>query len=199
MNNPVIEIKLPKGKFVVFNKRPNFIYKNVKQIHSNLVVDENLADGIIEADGIASSSKIPLCTFTADCLPLIIEGKHGHAILHAGWKGVRDQILLNKKVKELEPETLLIGPHIHQAQYEVQPDFKANFPNSKAFKKENGKLYFSLREEIIQQAKTNYPNIKIIDANVCTFLDNRLHSFRRNKTTERNFNIYIPDGGNFEN
>lgn len=199
MNKPVLEIPLSKGKLVVYTTKPSLIYKNVKQIHSSLVVDENAANGITEADGIVSTSKTPLCTLTADCLPLVVEGKHGHAILHAGWKGVRDQILLNKNVRALEPETLLIGPHIHQAQYEVQSDFKANFPHSMAFKEVNGKIYFSLREEIIQQAKTNYPNIKIIDANVCTFLDNRLHSFRRNKTTERNYNIYIPDGGNFEN
>ncbi len=199
MNKPVLEIPLPKGKFAVYASKPDIIYKNVKQIHSNFVVEENLANGITEADGIVSNTKTPLCTFTADCLPLVIEGKNGHAILHAGWKGVRDQILLHEKVKALIPETLLIGPHIHQAQYEVQPDFKANFPQSNAFSERNGKLFFSLAVEIIQQAKTNYPNIKIIDANVCTFLDNKLHSFRRNKTTERNYNIYIPDGGNFEN
>lgn len=194
MIKPIYEFKLPQGLFQVYNQKPDFPFVSVKQIHSSIVLDEKEINGEVEADGICSNSKTPLVTLTADCLPIVVEGEKGHAILHAGWKGVRDEILLHKKVKEIKPQTILIGPHISVINYEVGEDFKNQFPNSKSFKSINNKLCFDLKNEIIEQIYTNFPTVKVIDTSLCTFDDLKLNSFRRDKTKNRNYNVYIPNG-----
>lgn len=194
MNNLVYEKKLTKGIFRVYNSKPETNFQFVKQIHSCSVIKEENIQGVIEADGIASHSSNPLCTFTADCLPIVIEGQNGHALIHAGWKGVRDEIIAHQNVKDLKPNFAFIGPHICHQCYEVQADFKVNFPNAKTFEERNGKIYFNLEAEIKNQLLQFYPDIKIESANLCTLETSNLHSFRRNKTTERNYNLYFPVG-----
>jgi copper oxidase (laccase) domain-containing protein len=194
MNQPIYEINLPKGKFQVYNGKPDFDFLKVNQIHSNIVLNENEINSHSEADGIFGNSNKILATLTADCLPIIVEGKLGHAILHAGWKGVRDQILLDENVRALIPETICIGPHISALNYEVGEDFKVNFPNSNSFKIINNKLCFDLRNEIKSQIVSNYPNTNVLDISICTFDDLKLNSFRRDKTKQRNYNVYIPNG-----
>jgi copper oxidase (laccase) domain-containing protein len=199
MKDLVFEYQLPNGFFRTFSEKPHFNFLQVKQIHSNIVVNEYQANLDISADGIIGTTTTPLCTLTADCLPIVVEGERGHAIVHAGWKGLRDQIISNELIKNIKPQFIYIGPHILKDSYEVQESFKTEFPNSPSFLSRNGKQYFDLSNELSVEIQKNYPNCKIVDANVCTFLDNRFHSFRKDKTAKRNYNIYFPNGVKSEN
>ena len=194
MIKPCFEYKLTKGQFFVFNEKPDFNFISTKQIHSNIVVSELNASDSVEADGIFGDSKNPLNILTADCLPIIIEGVHGHATIHAGWKGVRDEIVVQDEIKKLKPVLAFIGPHICSNCYEVQNDFKAHFKSSQAFKEINGKIFFNLSLEVTSQLKKAYPEIYILNSNQCTFEKESFHSYRKNKTTKRNYNIYFPNG-----
>lgn len=191
MINCIYEKKMKSGSFRVFNQKPDFAFLKTKQIHSAIVVHESEINEHTEADGIVGNSINAKCILTADCLPIVIEGLNGHATLHAGWKGVRDEIVLNEAIKKLNAQSALIGPHICENCYEVQPEFKKNFENSKSFVERDGKLFFSLKKEIISQLKRLNPQIEIIDMNLCTMEDPSLHSFRKNKTEKRNYNIYL--------
>jgi YfiH family protein len=184
--------KLLRGSFQVYSERPDFTVKTVKQIHSNIVVKEN--NSLEEADGIMSSTDYPLAILTADCIPLVLIGEKSHAVIHAGWKGLQSQIINNPLVKEMNPIFAFIGPHIRVAQYEVQKEFKENFPDSKFFVEKNGHLFFDLTKELITQLKSAYPQIKITDCEIDTLTNESFASFRRNKTTKRNWNIYNPKG-----
>ena len=188
----VFEKKLPRGKFCVYNHKPDFQFTKVKQTHSNIVLDETHGNDHI-ADGIVGQSIIPMAILTADCLPILILGENNsHAFLHAGWKGLQNGIIRNDFVKQIKPFYAFIGPHIRQMHYEVQPDFKNEFSDSGAFVEKNGKLYFNLSYVATKQLKEFYPNIEIEDCGNCTFNETIFHSYRRNKTSERNWNIYIP-------
>jgi YfiH family protein len=183
--------ELPRGQFCVYRNKPDFDLLRVKQTHSNIVLDEKNCNEL-EADGIAGNSKTPLAILTADCLPILLLGENGHAMIHAGWRGLQNQILNNDLIKKIKPTYAFIGPHIKAHNYEVQEDFKLNFPNPDVFKKLNDKIYFDLLAVAKTQLKKLFPEITIEDSGLCTFSDLNFHSYRRDKTTERNWNVYIP-------
>jgi len=189
--NLVFEKKLPRGRFCVYQSSPAFDLIKVKQTHSPIVLDEKSCNGL-EADGMVGNSTTPMAILTADCLPILLLGESEHALVHAGWRGLENQILAQELIKKIKPAYAFIGPHISVLNYEVQPNFKTNFPDTKAFVEKNGKLFFDLSVIVKSQLKTLYPEILIEESNICTFSNENFHSYRRNKTTERNWNVYIP-------
>jgi YfiH family protein len=187
----VLEKQLPRGRFCVYQSRPDFNLSLVKQTHSAIILNEKNCNQL-EADGIVGNSATPMAILTADCLPILLLGDKEHALVHAGWRGLHNEILKNDLIKKINPFYAFIGPHISSAHYEVQPDFKANFRQSDAFLELEGKLYFDLSVVARAQLSAFYPGIIIEESTLCTFSNEDLHSYRRNKTSERNWNVYIP-------
>ena len=147
-----------------------------------------------EADGLASNWKDlakPLAIKTADCMPIVVEGSKGVVFLHAGWRGLADGILKDEALKKIEPQRVLIGPSIHDCCFEVSADFKQNFPKSPFFKKRGAKLYFSLQDEAKRELQEIFQGLLVDIAPVCTSCHADLHSYRKTKTTDRNWNLYI--------
>ena len=79
-----------------------------------------------------SKPNTPVCVMTADCQPLLVTNKKETfvAAIHVGWQGLLDGII-TKSILALpdKPEnmTVLIGPSISQANFEVEADFVAKF------------------------------------------------------------------------
>lgn len=189
----VFEKEMPRGHYKVFQSKPEMDLVKVKQTHSSIVLDEHQCQADSVADGIIGTSQRPMAILTADCLPVLLLGEEAHALVHAGWKGLHSEILKTEQLKRLNPTYAFIGPHISVLNYEVQPDFKNNFPDYPlAFEEREGKLFFSLLALARTQLETTYPGIKIEDSGICTFGHLQFHSYRRNNTTERNWNLYIP-------
>lgn len=194
MNNLItFEAPLLRGRFIVFNSRPDFDFLKVKQTHSDLVIPEEKCAIEIEGDGIIGESSVPKVILTADCVPIVLLGKDKHVVIHAGWRGLAQNILANELVKSINPIYAFIGPHIRPENYEVQPDFLSNFPNfSQAFTEHHGKIYFNMEYVVTGQLRDAYPGIVVEDCGLCTFSNLKFHSYRRDKTTQRNWNIYFP-------
>ncbi len=186
----LFEKKLPKGTFQVFSEKPFCEVKTIKQIHSDIIKDEN--DTEMEGDGIIGNSHSSLGILTADCIPLVLIGKNSHAVIHTGWKGLHLNIFKHTELSKLAPDFAFIGPHIRVSNYEIQADFKNNFPHSNSFLEKNNQIYFDLTSEVIHQLKSIFPKIEISDCGICTYSDQKFNSYRRDKTTKRNWNIYHP-------
>ena len=187
------EAPLLRGRFMVFNSRPDFEFLKVKQTHSDLVIPEDKCAVEIEGDGIIGESVVPKVILTADCVPIVLLGKDKHVVIHAGWRGLAQNILANDLVKSINPIYAFIGPHIRPEHYEVQSDFLSNFPHFKeAFTEHHGKIYFNMEYVATRQLKDAYPGIVVEDCGLCTFSNLKFHSYRRDKTTQRNWNIYFP-------
>lgn len=185
--------KLPRGTFQVFSEKPPLPFAQVDQIHGTTVVELkeiNKSNVLLTADGIITSDTgVKLGIKTADCLPVVVIGKNGSSILHAGWKGIKNNILLAPKIKIIAPYFFFIGPHICSKHFEVTSEFYNNFPESNFFNKKNDKIYFSLAKEIKSRIINSFPNATVKFADECTFKNQKLHSFRQNNTSLRNWNI----------
>lgn len=191
-NAPLVYSKtMPRGQFCVYQSRPEIDFYRVKQTHSSIVLNENNCNEL-EADGMIGCSSKAMAILTADCLPVLLIGANSHALVHAGWKGLQNEILKNDKILKINPFYAFIGPHISSKNYEVQADFKLNFNIPNAFIERNGKIFFDLLAVAKIQLESTYKNIIVEDSGICTFENEQMHSYRRNKTTERNWNVYIP-------
>lgn len=186
----------PEGIFEVHNTPPLFAaIKRVKQTHSDIVLTLDhtcatqdiigIGDGIIDQE-----KKYHLAILTADCIPLLFLGLKGNAMVHAGWAGVKNKISLNNQIISLDVHTIFIGPHIRLQNFEVQEDFRQHFKDDRYYHLKGGKLFFDLTAKLIDDLKSVYPNATIIDCALDTKTDERFHSFRRNKTILRNWNIF---------
>lgn len=183
---------LNQGRFETWAIKPLMDLIQVTQVHGTDIV--SLETLPCEADGIIVSWKEfnqPLAIKTADCMPVVIEGEKGVILLHAGWRGLANGILRRPEINLVAPQRVLIGPSIHECCFEVSSDFKENFPNSPFLKEKDGKNFFNLPEEAKFQLRQTFPTLLIEISPVCTCCNDQLHSYRRNKTTQRNWNLYI--------
>jgi copper oxidase (laccase) domain-containing protein len=183
---------LNRGRFETWTHRPDMDFLQVKQVHGVDIVSPTMLP--CEADGIAVSweeLKRPLAIKTADCMPIVIEGVKGVVCLHAGWRGLALGILSQTEIVQIEPQRAFIGPCIHVCCFEVSPDFKNNFKDSPHFSACEGQHYFDLTLEARDQLRKTVPGLLVEIVPTCTCCNGDYHSHRRDKTTERNWNIYI--------
>lgn len=109
----------------------------VHQIHSATVVP--VMDGLHyhpKADGLVTATPgVALSILTADCQPVLFADQTAGVIgaAHAGWKGALHGVL-EETVRQMEGLgaaraniTAVIGPSISQRNYEVGPEFRAQF------------------------------------------------------------------------
>lgn len=189
-----------QGQFKVYDECPNF--KNlvlINQTHSNIIIEFNgelISDQ--EADGVIGSYKdLEHFSFgikTADCLPILLLGQNKFALIHAGWRGLNNKILMHSLLVEVNPNIALIGPSIYQDSFEVTPEFRSHFPNSKEnFTEVNGQLRFNLQDEAKTQIQNKFSQIQFIDPCICTYKNLEYRSFRRDKTHKRNWNIFLKE------
>lgn len=183
---------LNKGRFETWTHKPEMYLVHVTQVHGvDIVSPETLP---CDADGIVVSWEDldrPLAIKTADCLPIVIEGQKGVVFLHAGWRGLAHGILERPEISMIVPQRVFIGPSIHECCFEVSQDFNAHFPESPYFIKRGDQHFFNLQEEAKRRLRKTFPNLLVEIAPICTCCNLDFHSYRRDKTKERNWNLYI--------
>lgn len=169
---------------------PDFQFQILKQIHSaNLIESPTLP---IEADGHWSRKKsLALLIQTADCVPLMIETPERVVALHAGWRGVEQNILgmalKGLDQKELEQSIFVAGPHIATESFEVGKDVADRLLESDPLKDPSvihthpapEKRRVDLQKILIHQAQEYVPEAQIHFLNIDTFKSDHHHSFRR--------------------
>ena len=160
------------------------------QTHSKRVVFSNESGEIKNCDGSFSTNENLVCTIqVADCLPIYFAHKFKNVfgLIHAGWRGLVDQIimstgqlLLSNKYK-LEEFEVLIGPSIQSCCFEVQSDVVSLFDVKFVEKKINK----SFKVDLQHNAKSDLcvagfleKNIEVIS--ICTFCNSDTYfSYRK--------------------
>lgn len=145
------------------------------------------ADGLVTAE-----SKVALCTFYADCVPLFFldPQKKILASVHSGWKSTMLEIgkeaVNTMKSMGSDPKDILaaIGPSIGPCHFEVDEDvgkmFTDKFGMEVLSRREGDKYYIDLWKtnmEILLSSGISDENITL--AGICTYCNNdRLYSYR---------------------
>lgn len=174
---------------------PNVQFAGLKQIHSNVVVSAD-PNNNAEADGhITDQKNIALLIQTADCIPILMSSDHQVAALHAGWRGVAQNISYQSTAFwRSQPQFAAIGPHIQRQSFEigleVVEQLKVVHPDPAAFARfvfphdDPQKRYFDLGGLVEWQLRTAFPQIQVIRFTEDTFDHPLLHSYRRHEGTK---------------
>ena len=192
----VFEYQCGWGRFEVWTEKPSITLLHTHQTHSVNIVSKDECLTTTEADGmIFHQDEIPsqtaLAIKTADCMPILLLGEQDCVFLHAGWKGLAVGILKQPQIAQIQPIYAFIGPSIHSCCFEVSEDFHHHFSGSPYFEQSGGKYYFNLQAEAYAQLQSQFPDLRIEIAPQCTCCDNTFHSYRRDKTSNRNWNLFI--------
>ena len=119
---------------------------NPRQVHGNHVVVVNSPDTLASAQAEAREGadaivcicpKVPVLLCYADCVPVVLVGARGFAVVHSGWRGTLARVSACA-ARELAHElgcapaelTAYVGPHIREADYEVSPELISTFADA---------------------------------------------------------------------
>ena len=179
---------------IIFQNEKTQNVVELNQTHSNNIcspesinLETSGEDGIIFPINTTQSFAIR----TADCIPICYIGHEKIAMIHAGWRGVKSQIFLDDKIKQISPHTIITGPSICDSCFEVTDEFRNEFPNHQNFfYKDDTKLTFRIKSMTESELKVHFPNSKINISNECTLCSPQWHSYRRDKTSKRNFTVF---------
>ena len=169
----------------------------LQQVHSNHVIDATTARPGVIAD--ASYTRLPdiVCAvLTADCLPILVTNQQGTEIaaIHAGWRGLTQQIIQNALTRLQTPREQLLawlGPAIGPTRYEVGEDVRAAAITQLACATHAFTPirpgHWSANLYLLATQVLNHHGIKqVYGGEYCTYSDNqRFFSYRRDQHTGR--------------
>ncbi len=149
---------------------------------------------------------IVLCSFSADCVPVIIHDKKSGliGIIHSGWQGTVKEItpkLLQQliQVEKCNPAdlTIQLGASISQRHFEVDQDVFLKFDNLgyatdfSFYNEQTGKYHIDNQAVIQKQCElSGVPPHQIHRDNSCTFSTEAGFSYREDKKSGRHL-IFI--------
>ncbi len=185
---------------------------SLNQTHSDkFVLQTQVAEKEVNADAHwTTTQKLGLVVKTADCLPLLLfsPSKKICVAIHAGWKGVANQIIMktllalknDRLINSLHDFVCLIGPHIRQPSFAIDRpvldqlllSLPRTTPHLKDFYIEMGsKFYFDMESAARTQLQSlGVRNENILSASPDTLTQTHWNSFRRDKDkSERNLSF----------
>ena len=161
------------------------------QIHSDIIKETGYGGSVGESDAIITPRKgIGIAISAADCTTIYIYDKVEKIIagVHSGWRGTEMKILL-KTMERLKsefdsiPENLFvfIAPSISQNNYEVGKEVAEKFDLQYSIPFEEKYLLDVSKINYDMLVKFGIPKEQIEISELCSFDENYIHSFRRDK------------------
>lgn len=169
----------------------------LEQIHGNTVISADNPLDSFAADAIYSKTKQTVCAVqTADCLPLLVCSSSSYCVaaIHAGWKGLSNDIIENTiNTLDLPPSDILVwlGPAIGPQAFIVGEEVFQSFVSKDqiaeiAFQPLENKQWQANLYKLAQLRLSKLGINSIYGGNYCTFSDKlRFFSFRRDRITGR--------------
>lgn len=182
--------------YTIINGKSIFM---MPQNHTDIVFDQKHEEKPpSQFDGMIISKKGCYGIFTADCLPIVIDFPNGIALIHAGWKGVLNNII-KQSIKKIEKNFdiqrkdihIHIGPHICSKCYNCTPQAEGGDGREILFEKEFGSHAIQKKDDklfidLVYCLKEQCGDIKNISIDTrCTFEDTSLPSYFHDKTHKR--------------
>lgn len=166
---------------------PRWAYLN--QVHSAYVIVASRSGNLGDGDAlVATTPELPIVVATADCVPVVLEAAQASAVVHAGWRGAAAGVLpaAVRTMNELghPPTRAAIGPAIGPCCYEVGEEVAAHFPGHLATT-----TWGTRSVDIPGFLASQLNDVDVWRSAECTFSSDRLNSWRRNQTKERQVTV----------
>tara|TARA_B100000963_G_scaffold52137_1_gene40255 strand:- start:1617 stop:2204 length:588 start_codon:yes stop_codon:yes gene_type:complete len=159
---------------------------SMNQTHSDKVSFAKSSQ-IYDSDGIYTEiPKLGLVVQTADCMPILLSDKKRIGAIHSGWRGLEKNIV-KKAIKKFDVNQLSIsiGPHAQSCCYEIKKDVKKHFNDYTELR--DGMFFLNMSQVLKDLSKEEGFQIEV--SSICTICNNSYNSYRKNKTTKRQFGV----------
>ena len=156
-----------------------------RQVHGAQILEARPGDaGVIgEGDVLVSTVVGPvIAILAADCVPVILDGDRGVAVVHAGWRGLVAGVI-EAAIDRIGPiRKAWVGPSIHACCYEVGPEVVAAFV-ARGLPVAGPERVDPGRAALVVLRKAGVDDVEATTE--CTSCDPRYFSYRRDGTTGR--------------
>jgi YfiH family protein len=163
-----------------------------RQVHGDgILVIEKMTDipgAVVEGDALVTTVRgLAIGVRTADCLPVFIaDPEHGViAVVHAGWRSTYKKIVpktlevMHKRFGTSPASVrIVLGPAISAGCYPVGEEFRNYFPE-RTYAEGDGWRFDVVAENQAQLEASGVPSAQITSLGMCSFTDEKCHSFRR--------------------
>jgi len=154
-----------------------------RQVHGADVAEATTGGLVGEADVLVTERvNTPIGILTADCAPVVLEGRRRIGIVHAGWRGVVGGAVEAGIAAVGDVERAWVGPAIHACCYEVGPEVVDAFA-AKELPVHDGSRVDPARAAAVLLRRAGVADVVVSD--VCTSCDHRYFSYRRDGVTGR--------------
>ena len=165
-------------------------WATMNQTHSNIVHTTQVIGSVGVGDGLITEQfGLGLVAQTADCVPVFLVGGGKDcpqvAVIHAGWRGIANQIIIKAIEKMDDVHTAIIGPCIGVNRYEVGEEviqlmIDAGIPREICTQDRSPRPHLDCRLAVAHQLRN--AQVRRIETNgSCTFTDTGWASYRRDK------------------
>lgn len=181
---------------------PSFQFCFLKQVHGKAVVAADY-NTTLEADAqFTIQPGLALISQSADCTPILLASDDLVCSIHAGWRGMAQNIIgaVHQKLPNFHPKLAAIGPHILSHSFEVGMDVKVQLDKASARGSDHSKphsqsdkVFFDLAALAREQLNDSFGSgLKVSEYLRDTLTDLDFHSYRRGKTTpDRQYSFVV--------
>jgi YfiH family protein len=160
------------------------------QVHGASVIRARRPGRLGEGDAAFTTvAGLPLVVATADCLPVVLEGRGGVGIAHAGWRGVVGGVVEALRgamtAAGVPPTRAAIGPGIGPCCFEVGPDVAARFAGHRVV----STLWGTESVHLSGAVRDRLAGLEVWAADECTMCNPEYRSYRRDATEERQVGV----------
>jgi len=180
--NPAIQIN--RARFLAAADMPGWPVLRLKQVHSDIIremTDTTAANEAVEGDAsITQLGGAVLGVQTADCVPILIADRKGHAVaaIHAGWRGTASRIAPQTVARFVtgygipaQDLVAVIGPHNAVCCYEVGEEVVEAINDATAIARKPEWTKPHLNQALANQRQliaAGIPEEHIVVSNLCT-------------------------------
>ena len=165
-------------------------------------------DAVANTDALYTfESNTLLCTFTADCVPVIFYNEENGltGVIHSGWQGTVKEITLKVFQQIIEKHQsnpndikVILGPALSQEKFEVDADVYEKFAaleytnDFMYFNEETNKYHIDNQLTVKKQCElAGIPSENILIDQTCTFQSDEGFSYRQDKRSGRHLSFII--------
>lgn len=167
----------------------------VRQVHGPVVVRVEKPGLQGEADAMVTNAPmLPMAVAVADCVPVVLEGDGAAGIAHAGWRGAAAGVVA-AVIREMEElgspaQRAAIGPGIGPCCFEVGPEVAARFDGFV-----RSTTWGTPSVDLVAALRAQLGGITVWVSPECTYCGEGYHSFRRDRTKQRQVAVaWVPSG-----
>lgn len=147
-----------------------------------------------------SQQAVAFGVMSADCVPVIVRGEDGWALIHAGWRGLANGVIREAVGKLRAPVEAAVFPCAGGDAYEVGQEVVSAIGTTAVCREQtgrDGRFLLDAAATAVNQLRAISPTLKVASSGLCTITDTRFHSYRRDgERAGRAVTFLLPAQGN---